>query len=197
VTSTQEPFSAQVSLIDRDLELILPDVRFIEPLLAACTHPLTHALQPDLVTTSRAQVLHVVRTYGMGYWPGDALAGIVGGYQFWMKSNDPYATVIAGGIGLRIANTPDIEQYYGHIGYHVYPPARGRHYAERASRLLLPIARAHGLSALWITTNPDNYPSRRTCEHLGAVYVETVNVPHHHPLYMRGDRKKCRYRLPL
>jgi tagatose 1,6-diphosphate aldolase len=104
---------------------------------------------------------------------------------------------IAGGIGLRIGSNQKIEMYYGHLGYHVYPPARGRHYAERSVRLLLPLARRHGLTTLWITCNPDNLGSRRTCEHLGATLVSIVPVPEDDTLYARGDREKCRYRLNL
>jgi tagatose 1,6-diphosphate aldolase len=109
---------------------------------------------------------------------------------------DPPVT-IAGGIGLRIGNTRDVELYYGHFGYNVLPPARGNHYAERACRLLLPLASAHGMQTLWITCNPDNHASRRTCERLGCTLAEIVALPESHPLYLRGERRKCRYRLDL
>jgi tagatose 1,6-diphosphate aldolase len=104
---------------------------------------------------------------------------------------------IAGGISLRVGNNPDLEMYGGHIGYNVYPPVRGNHYAERACRLLLPLARAHGLRRIWITCNPDNFASRRTCERLGCRFAEIVPVPPEHPLYQRGDIEKCRYWLDL
>src|SRR5437868_14474135 len=104
---------------------------------------------------------------------------------------------IAGAVGLRIGRTHAVEMYYGHFGYNVYPFARGRHYAERSCRLLLPLARRHGLGPLWITCNPDNLASRRTCERLGATLVDNVPIPADHPLYARGERFKCRYRVPL
>jgi tagatose 1,6-diphosphate aldolase len=104
---------------------------------------------------------------------------------------------MAGTISLRISDDENTRRYYGHVGYLVFPPARGNHYAERSLRLLLPLARRHSMAELWITTNPDNLPSRRTCERLGCEYVETVDLPPNHPLYHRGDRQKCRYRLPL
>jgi tagatose 1,6-diphosphate aldolase len=87
--------------------------------------------------------------------------------------------------------------YAGNIGYGVYPPARGHHYAERACRLLLRLARAHGMKRLWITCNPDNIASKRTCERLGCTLGGIVTVPTGHPLYLRGDREKCRYWLDL
>ncbi|HSV14470.1 MAG TPA: GNAT family N-acetyltransferase, partial [Tepidisphaeraceae bacterium] len=134
-----------------------------------------------------------------GQHPGDTKRGLSPSYHFWMRLGDDAAppVTIAGGIGLRIGNTPNIVQYVGHFGYQVYPPARGHHLAERACRLLLPLARRHGLDELWITCNPDNIASRRTCERLGATLVNIVPVPKDHELYSRGDYQKCRYRLAL
>src|SRR5690606_29150198 len=116
-------------------------------------------------------------------WPdgrqrGDARTGTPPSYHFWMKLTLPKSEeVIAGGMGLRIGMSPDIVLYFGHVGYHVYPPYRGRHLAERAVRLILPLFCSHGLDPMWITTNPDNLPSRRTCERLGAELVDIVDVP--------------------
>lgn len=115
----------------------------------------------------------------------------------WDKSSQGPLLEIAGGVGLRIGNTPDIELYYGHVGYHVFPAARGRHYAQRAVQLVLPLARRHGIRDLWITCNPENTPSRRTCELLGGQLVETIPIPSNHPLYLSGDRHKCRYLLKI
>jgi tagatose 1,6-diphosphate aldolase len=61
----------------------------------------------------------------------------------------------------------------------------------------MPLARRHGINPLWITCNPDNHASRRTCERLGATLVEIVPVPVGHTLYQRGEREKCRYRVDL
>jgi len=102
-----------------------------------------------------------------------------------------------GHITLRVGNTPHIVLYAGHIGYGVHAEHRGHHYAARACRLLLPLARAHGLSTLWITCNPDNLASRRTCELAGGRLVEIVDLPEDTDLYQRGERQKCRYRLDL
>jgi tagatose 1,6-diphosphate aldolase len=41
----------------------------------------------------------------------------------------------------------------------------------------VPLAVRHGLSELWITCNPDNIASRRTCEAAGAELVEVVDLP--------------------
>ena len=112
-------------------------------------------------------------------------------YHFWMHITDNAELAIAGGINLRIGNQYDLLMYNGQVGYHVYPPARGRHYAERACRLLFPLAIRHAINPLWITCNPDNFASRRTCERLGGKLVEIVPVPPDHSLYARGNRKNA------
>jgi tagatose 1,6-diphosphate aldolase len=63
--------------------------------------------------------------------------------------------------------------------------------------MLFPLARAHGIRILWITCNPDNWASRRTCERLGCHLADIVPVPSDHPLYLRGDREKCRYWIAI
>lgn len=116
-------------------------------------------------------------------------------YRFHMYRKDEKLSV--GIIDLRIGNSRDLTHYAGHIGYEVFPKYRGHHYAERSTRLLLDLARQHKFSKLWITCNPDNWPSRRTCERLGCQLVEIVAVPPWHELYHRGEHFKCRYRLDL
>jgi len=102
-----------------------------------------------------------------------------------------------GRIDLRVGNSFPIIAYNGHIGYGVDQQFRGRHYAARACRLLLPLARANGMDSLWITANPDNYPSRRTIESLGARLVEIIQLPEDSDPYRHGDYAKCRYRLEV
>lgn len=102
-----------------------------------------------------------------------------------------------GHVSLRAGNSERIKLYAGHIGYGVAREYRGRHYAERATRLLFPLARKHGISELWITCNPDNWPSRRTCERLGGKLVETVKIPPDIDMYYEGEREKCRYLILL
>lgn len=124
---------------------------------------------------------------------GDPAREFIPSYYFEMRVDGCFA----GRIDLRIGNTPSLLLYGGHIGYGVHPNYRGHHYAERACRLLLPLAKVHGLHTLWITCNPDNLPSRRTCERLGATLVEIVPLPEDNDQYLRGERQKCRYRLDI
>jgi len=128
-------------------------------------------------------------------YPGDSRRNYVPAYRFRMMLNGQKQEV--GRIELRVGNDDHIVLYAGHIGYRVLPMYRGRHYAARSCRLLLPLARCHGLNPLWITCNPDNYASRRTCELAGAVFVEIVDLPEDNEMYQMGERQKCRYRLDL
>ena len=127
--------------------------------------------------------------------PANVTRGWVPAYRFAMRLDGVDAPV--GRLGLRIGSTPAIEQFAGHLGYEVTPAYRGHHLAERSCRLVLPLARRHGFRELWITCNPDNLPSRRTCERLGAEFVEIVDVPPDSDVYRPGSEKKCRYRLQL
>ena len=187
-------------LQDAELELIAPEARWIDDVLDACRHPLTLRDAPAEARMTRQQLVRYITNAPLGRQQPEEDSRLPE-YGFWMKLNDQPSRAsqvrIAGGIGLRVGYTYEVEMYYGHIGYHVYPPARGNRYAERACRLLLPLARRHGMRVLWITCNPDNHASRRTCERLGMTLAEIVPVPKNDPLYLRGEREKCRFYLQL
>jgi tagatose 1,6-diphosphate aldolase len=184
-------------LVDRELQLITPEARWINELLRTTAHPAGRG-DPTAQTT-RQQIEDYLRAAPNGRFIRQTADGEIPQYLFWMRLRPEYSppVVIAGSIGLRIGDSADLRMYLGHIGYNVYPAARGHHYAERACRLLTGLARRHGMQELWITCNPENAASRKTCERLGAVYIETVPLPTNHILYERGERKKCRYRLDL
>jgi predicted acetyltransferase len=124
--------------------------------------------------------------------PADPARGWVPAYHFDMV----VASEIIGHIELRLGATQAMISYGGQIGFGVRPTHRGRHYAARSCRLLLPLARTHGMTELWITCNPDNKASRRTCELAGAEFMGIVDLPSDSDMYLEGERQKCRYRLP-
>jgi predicted acetyltransferase len=103
----------------------------------------------------------------------------------------------AGNINLRLGWNKNLTHYGGHIGYGVHEAYRGQRYAARAVILLKSLAYRHGFQELWITCNPENSASRRSCELAGAEFVETVDVPKSSAYYAREIRQKCRYRLTL
>ncbi len=120
--------------------------------------------------------------------------GYVPCYEFEMRRTG--TPRVLGSIRLRIGSVTEL-RYPGHIGFGVKPRYRGRHYAARSCRLLLPFARAHGLSAVWLTCDPKNVASQKSCLLAGARYVATITVPEHHELYRLGTRRVRRYRIAL
>ncbi|MEQ1933475.1 MAG: GNAT family N-acetyltransferase [Fimbriimonadaceae bacterium] len=101
-----------------------------------------------------------------------------------------------GHISLRIGDNEHITVYVGHIGYTILPRFRGNHYAYKACRALAPFAVTLFCQVI-ITCNPDNWPSIKTIEKLGAVYLGTVKVPPHDRAYQGGARVKRRYEWNL
>ena len=98
-----------------------------------------------------------------------------------------------GKINLRIGYGgfgPDESSLYygGQIGYDIDKQHRGNGYAVRACRLLLPVAKAHGMVKLLITNNITNTASRRVCEKLGSRFVRTARLPEWTDLYKEGQR---------
>jgi tagatose 1,6-diphosphate aldolase len=98
-------------------------------------------------------------------------------------------------LSLRVGRSEWLERHAGHVGYAVAERHRGNRYAARALRLVAPLAWRSGIVPLWITCNPENLASRRTCEIAGAKLVDIVALPPGNDMYARGDRFKCRYRL--
>jgi len=127
--------------------------------------------------------------------PENPVRGWVPAYRFALRLDGVEHAV--GRLGFRVGTTDTIERYAGHLGYEVSPAFRGNRLAERSCRLILPLARRHGFHELWITCNPDNLASRRTCERLGAELIDTVDVPHDSDVFAPGSERKCRYLLAL
>jgi tagatose 1,6-diphosphate aldolase len=145
-------------------------------------------LRPLAPLVDRDLELHLVEIT-----PGDPAKNIVPAYKFEMR----VAGARVGDCDLRVGTTERLERYGGHIGYGVEEPHRGNRYAARACRLLLPVAREQGMQVLWITCNPENIASRRTCELAGGEFVDIVSLPPDIDMYARGERYKCRYRFVL
>lgn len=125
--------------------------------------------------------------------PGDPVKAWVPAYHFDMR----VAGERIGHIQLRIGDTEFLDRYAGYIGYTVEPAFRGKRFAARSVRLLLPLARERGFQAIWITADPRNTASRRSLELAGARFVEIVDLPVGCEMYVAGDRQRCRYKIEL
>ena len=97
---------------------------------------------------------------------------------------------------LRIGHNENT-RFGGNIGYEVYPKYRGNNYAARACRLLFQLAKKHEMKEIYITCDPDNIASRKSCEIAGATLVEIVSIPSHLELYRLGKRESCIYKIEL
>ncbi len=120
--------------------------------------------------------------------PGDVEKGYVPALKYGVVCAATGETV--GYCDLRLGHCENT-YYGGHIGYGIDAAHRGHAYAEKACRLLFIIARAHGMTHLYITCNPDNLASKRTCEKLGLLYKGVVALPLDNPMRVLGETEKC------
>lgn len=97
-----------------------------------------------------------------------------------------------GECNLYLTNDKDV-YYLGNIGYEIFSQYQGHHYSRECSKLLIDLASKIGVSNLTITANPDNLPSRKIINSLGAKFIEVVKVPKKCVLYKNGDRFLERY----
>lgn len=115
----------------------------------------------------------------------------VNAYHFSICRND--GTVI-GIFSFRAGYSPKT-RYGGHLGYEIFEPYRGHHYAARASRLVARFAGTIGMPYVYITCAPENTASARTALAAGAKLVENALVPDWMELYEDGYRAVLVFRL--
>ena len=157
--------------------------------LAAAMGVTTEFLDPGELRDGELQLILTERV------PADAAKGHVPAYHFTMTIAERGDVV--GEIGLRLGESDFQIKYAGQVGYDVEAPYRGHRFASRSCTLLFPLARAHGFTELWITCDPANLASRRTCELSGGELVEIVTLPEDVDMHAKGERLKCRYRIRL
>ena len=100
--------------------------------------------------------------------------GYVPEYKFAMVNIRTRA--IMGEIRLRVGLTKTLNTFGGYIGYEVDEPYRGHRYAARSCCLLVPLIQRLEIQPVVITCAPDNLPSVKTIESLGAERVGIKNV---------------------
>ncbi len=121
--------------------------------------------------------------------PADPVLELVPYYHFRITTAEGGD---AGFINFRLGDSERILLYAGHIGYEVFEPYRGNRLALAACLAIGPFVRTIYESVI-ITCNPDNEPSRRTIERLGARFLNEIPVPPEEPAYANGSRAKRRY----
>ena len=91
------------------------------------------------------------------------------GFHSWMWDGE-----FCGNIGFRWQKgTSELPPHcLGHIGYSVVPWKQRKGYATQALALLLPMAKAQGLSYVELTANPDNPASQKVIIANGGILAE-------------------------
>lgn len=126
--------------------------------------------------------------------PSNDEKGYVPAYKYRITLHNSTETI--GYIDIRIGNNENL-YYGGHIGYFIEESFRGNSYASKACKIIKQVAISHGMDRLIITCNPDNYPSRRTCEKSGLKLKQIVDLPLNNEMYLEGERQKCQYEWDL
>lgn len=99
-----------------------------------------------------------------------------------------------GRISMRVGG--NFHSYYnGNIGYEIEESFRGRSYALKACKLVLPIAKAHGMNEIFLTCEENNIPSYKTIERLGGELIEIIKPPKTYFAYRENMGKRRIYKL--
>ena len=120
--------------------------------------------------------------------PADPVRGLSPYYHF---------RILAGGaevghINFRVGHTPHLQFCAGHVGFQIAHAFRGHRYAWQACQALAPFVRAICPTVI-ITCDPDNLPSRKTIERLGAAFIDEIPVPPAALIEGQGPLRKRRY----
>jgi len=94
---------------------------------------------------------------------------------------------IIGELNLRIGYSDGL-YYGGQIGYCIQEKYRGRGYAGKACKLIVPVAKSHKMNKLLITNEYTNISSKRVCEKIGARLLRKAQLPEWHGMYKEGKR---------
>lgn len=130
-----------------------------------------------------------------GIKPPNPQTGFVPSYRFFIQRASDGETV--GTCDLRLGYVRGT-YFGGNIGYQVDEPYRGNGYAAHAVKLMLPLAKRHGMPYVRVCCDPDNAPSIATIERAGGVLEERLVLPSYCNLYKEGKRgEELIYRITL
>ncbi len=101
-----------------------------------------------------------------------------------------------GKISIRIGS--NYHSYYnGNIGYEIDKEYRGNNYSYKACKLVLQVAKVHGMNELILTCDESNVASYKTIEKLGAELIEIVKPPEDYFAYRENMEKQRICKLQL
>ena len=115
---------------------------------------------------------------------------------YWWSIVENATGANIGKISLRLGH--NYHSYWnGNVGYEVDEPYRGNHYAAIALKLVLPIAKAHGMDHLFVSCDENNAASYKTIERCGGSLLEISYPPEDWVFYRPGLALKRIYRIVL
>lgn len=101
-----------------------------------------------------------------------------------------------GKISIRIG--ANYHSYYdGNIGYEIEESYQGNNYAFKACKLILQVAKAHGMNEIILACDESNIASYKTIEHLGAELLEIVIPPEDYFAFQKGMKAQRIYKLQI
>lgn len=101
-----------------------------------------------------------------------------------------------GKISVRIGH--NYHSYYnGNIGYEIDESSRGHNFAGEACRMVLDVARYHGMKYLVLSCENDNIPSIKTIQSLNSIFLESILPPEDYFAYYEGIKPHNIYKLDL
>lgn len=124
--------------------------------------------------------------------PADPVKRWVPAYHFYITKGSEKV----GRISLRVGYCPGL-YVGGNIGYGVDEQYRGRGYAGRACKLLLPVLKYHKMPVALITNDINNTASRRVCEKLGLRFVRQMDIPMENDMYKNGTHRANIYAMEV
>ena len=115
---------------------------------------------------------------------------------YWWSIVENASGATVGKISLRLGH--NYHSYWnGNVGYEVDEPYRGHHYAAIALKMVLPIAKAHGMDHLFVSCDKNNAASYKTIERCGGHLLEISYPPKDWIYYRPGLPLKRIYRIEL
>ena len=115
---------------------------------------------------------------------------------YWWSIVEKETGENVGKISLRLGH--NYHSYWnGNVGYEVVEPYHGNHYAAVALKLVLPVAKAHGMDHLFVSCDENNAASYRTIERCGGNLLEISYPPEDWVFYRPGLALKRIYRIVL
>lgn len=99
-----------------------------------------------------------------------------------------------GRISMRIGS--NFNSYYnGNIGYEIEENFRGNNFSLKACKLVLQVAKAHGMKEIFLACDENNIPSYKTIEKLGGELIEITKPPKTYFAYRENMKKQRIYKL--